>query len=172
MDTVHTTLRRIRFWFLIWFIAESAAGTAAAAYVLEGMGNHSLFRYGLHGLGAAGTALAGIGVSVVLLLPAWLVLNALLELRPWARLVMLVIGWITVVSAAINLVTLPASSVLLAAVVRPRGGHWETLMALSALTKVADLAFWSWVVYVLQVNPAVREAFLCHRPFPAGTTST
>ena len=160
MDAVHAVLRRLRDWFLVWFVAEAAVGTVAAAYVLDGMGRHPLLRYATGGAGAAGTVLAGIIVSLALLLLAWVVLEALLDVQPWARMVMLVIGWITAVSAAINLVALPGSAVLLEWVVELTGGDWAALAAISMLTKTADLAFWGWVIYTLQVNPAVRHAFI------------
>jgi hypothetical protein len=171
MDAVHTILRRLRDWFLVWFVFEAVAGTAAAAYVLDGMGRHSFLRYTTGGVGATGTILAGIVVSLVLLLLAWAVLEAILDLQPWARIVMLVIGWITVVSAALNLLALPASAGLLELVVDLMGGDWAVVMAASALTKLADLVFWSWAIYVLQMNPSVRAAF-CHRPsVPVGPAS-
>jgi hypothetical protein len=159
MDAVHALLRRIRDWFLVWFVAEAAVGTAAAAYVLDGMGRHSLLRYATGGIGAPATILAGIVVSFVLLLLAWAVLEALLDLQPWARMVMLVIGWITVASAAINLLTLPGSMALVEPVVEIAGGDWTALVAASVLTKALDLAFWSWVIYTLQANSAVKNAF-------------
>ena len=160
MDAVHALLRRIRDWFLVWFVAEAAVGTVAAAYVLDGMGRHPLLRYATGGAGAAGTVLAGIIVSLALLLLAWVVLEALLDFQPWARMVMLVIGWITVLSAAFNLLTLPASAALLGSLVGLMDGDWSWLFAVSAIARLADLAFWSWVIYVLQVNPAVRHAFI------------
>jgi hypothetical protein len=30
MDAVHATLRHIRNWFMVWFVAEAAVATAAA----------------------------------------------------------------------------------------------------------------------------------------------
>ena len=161
MDAVQTALRRIRNWFLVWFIVEAVVGTVVAAWVLDGLGRWPFLRHALGGVGAAGTVLAGFGVSLVLLLLAMAVLDALQRLQPWARIVMLVIGWITVVSAALNLLMLPASAELLESVVEFTGGDWPALVAASALTKLADLVFWSWVIYVLQMNAAVREAFLC-----------
>jgi len=161
MDAVQTALRRIRNWFLVWFIAEAVVGTVVAAWVLDGLGRWPFLRHALGGVGAAGTVLAGFGVSLVLLLLAMAVLDALQRLQPWARIVMLVIGWITVVSAALNLLMLPASAELLESVVEFTGGDWPALVAASALTKLADLVFWSWVICVLQMNAAVREAFLC-----------
>jgi hypothetical protein len=168
MDAVRAVLQRVRDWFLVWYVFEAAAGTAAAAYVLEGMSQHGLLRYATGGAGAASTILAGIVVSLLLLLLAWAVLTALLDLKPWARTVMLVIGWITVVSAVVDLLTLPGSSALLQALVGVPAGEAAALTAVSALTKGADLLFWSWVIHVLQLSPAVRDAFVC-RP-PSGRT--
>ena len=167
MDPVNAALRQIRRWFVVWFIAEAAAGTAAAAYALDEVGRHPLLQDAMRGWSATGTILAGIGVSLVLLLLSWAVLEALLQLRPWARIVMLVFGWIKVVSAAINLLTLPVSGVILARVTRLTGGDWTALAAASALTKAADLAFWSWVIYMLQMNPTVRAGFFRPDPLPA-----
>jgi hypothetical protein len=163
MDAVRATLRQLRSWFLVWFIVEAVAGTAAAAYVLDGMGRHSFMRHAMGGVSAASTILAGAVVSLFLLLIAWALLDALLDFRPWARLVMLVIGWITAVSAAIDLAALPVSSALLAPFVELTGDSWAVLAAVSAVTKLADLAFWSWVIYTLQMNPAVRGAFVCRQ---------
>jgi hypothetical protein len=123
-------------------------------------------------VGAAGTILAGIIVSLLLLLLAWAVLEALLGLQPWARMVMLMIGWFTVVPAVINLLTLPGSSALLELVVTFTGGDWPLLVAVNVLTKTADLVFWSWVIYTLQLNPAVRQAFVHPAVSAAGTEPT
>jgi len=59
------------------------------------------------------------------------------------RTVMLVIGRIEVISAAINLLALPGSAALLAPVVKLTRGDWAGLVVVSVLTKAADLAFWS-----------------------------
>lgn len=171
MDTVHAILQRLRIWFLVWFVAEALVGIAASAYVLDGMSRHWFWSYATGGVGAAGTVAAGLGVSLMLLLLAWALLEALLDLKPWARIVMLVIGWITVVSAALNVLSLPATW----AHVEPFGifteADWPVLVAITLATKIADLAFWSWAIYVLQGNAAVRDAFVCS-PAPHGQTPT
>jgi len=171
MDAVHAILRRLRNWFVVWFVAEALVGTAAAAYVLDGMSRHSLLGYVTGGVSAAGTVLAGLVVSLMLLLLAWAVLEALLDLKPWARIVVLVVGWITLASAALNLLTLPATWAQLEPMGVLTGADWRALVAVSVPTKVADLAFWSWAIYVLQMNAAVREAFVCRTapPEPAPT---
>ena len=166
MDAVQSALRRIRNWFVIWFIAEAVVGTAVAASVLDSMGRQPFLRYALGGAGASVTILAGLGVSLVLLLLALALLEALQGLRPWARLAMLVIGWVTVASAVFNLLAFPGASALLESVALIGGGNWVALAAVSLLTKAGDLLFWSWVIYVLQVNPAVRGAFVCGSTSP------
>jgi hypothetical protein len=173
MDAVHALLRRLRNWFLVWFITEAVVGIAAAAYVLDGMGRHPLLRYATGFVGTAGTILSGVVVSLILLWLAWCVLQALLDLKPWARIVMLVVGWITVASATLNLLALPGTPALLEPVVMLTGGDWLALVAAGVLTKAADLVYWSWVIYVLQMNTAVREAFACRTapPQPSSTLS-
>ncbi len=166
MDTVHPVLRRLHNWFLIWFVLEAIVGAAVAACVLNGMGRLLFMRFLTGGIGTEGTILAGVIVSLILLLPALVVLKALLDLRPWARMVMLVIGWIMVISAVLDLLTLPATRALLDRVVTLTGDELLALVTASALMKAADLAFWSWAIYVLQVNAAVREAFACRTAPP------
>ena len=74
---------------------------------------------------------------------------------------MLVVGWITVVSAALNLLTLPATLAELESMQVLAGADWPMLVAGNVLAQAADLAFWSWAIYELQMNAAVREAFVC-----------
>ena len=155
MDDVQRALQRLRDWFLVWFVAEAAVGTAAAVYVLDGLGRHSALRDALGDVSAGTTVLAGAGASVLLLLLAATLFNALLRLEGWARIVVLVIGWITVCSAALNFLTLPGAMELYGPVLELAGPGWPALAAVSVLTKAADLAFWGWAIYVLQVNPAV-----------------
>jgi len=161
MDAVQVLLQRLRNWFLVWFVAEAIMGTAAAVYVLEGMGWHSLLRHVAVGFSAEGTILAAVVVSLILLLLALTVFRALLDFRPWARMVMLIVGWITVVSAALDLLTLPGTRSILNPIVMLTGDEWLALVAVSVLTKAADLGFWARAIYVLQMNTAVREAFAC-----------
>jgi len=163
MDAVHATLRRLRAWFVVWFVVQSAAGTAIAAYIVDELRRHALFRYAMGSVSPGFTLTAGIAVSTLLLVLALLVLAALLELQPWSRTVLLVVGWITVVSAITSLLALPGSAGVLEPAVGAAGGDWLTFEAVNALTKVLDLAFWSWVIYTLQINPGVRSAFV-HAP--------
>lgn len=171
MDAVHATLRRLRNWFVVWFVVQSAAGTIVAAYVVDGLRRHPLLRHVMGGVSTDLTVSAGILGSMLLFVLALLVMASLLDLRPWARIVLLICGWITVVGAVANLLTLPGSAFLLGPAVRAAGGDWQMLEAVSVFTTTADLVFWSWAIYTLQVNPVVRGAFVSAPPEPAGTGS-
>lgn len=160
MDAVQVALRRLRGWFVVWFAVQAVAGTVIAAYVLEGLRRDAFLRDTLSGASGEVTVSAGILVSMLLLALALIVFASLLELRTWARVVLLVVGWVTIASAVLNLVALPGAGSFVAPVVEAAGGDWQTLAAASVLTKVVDLVFWSWAIYTLRFNRAVREAFV------------
>ena len=160
MDPVRTKLRRLRNWFTAWFVVEAVAGTAAAAYVLEGMRYLPWPRH----MGAASTVEftvgAGILVSAVLLFLALLVFDALLDFSPWARLVLLVLGWLTVGSALLNLLLFRSSSALLGSLAGFGGAPGSALTAASLLSDAVNLLFWVWVIHTLQFDREVRDVFL------------
>lgn len=166
MDAVHATLRRLRGWFVAWFVLQSAIGTVIAAYVVEGMQQHALLRYLVRGVDPVFTVAAGILGSLFVFLVALLVLSSLLELRTWARLVLLIVGWISVFSAAMNLLTAPGTIELLRPAVGAAGGGLAALGAAYVFTKLLDLVFWSWAIYTLQFNRVVWDAFI--HPGPEG----
>ena len=170
MDAVQATLRRFRNWFVVWFVAQSVAGTAVAACVIDGLRRYGGFRYALGNVTADVTVSAAILGLILVLLLALLVLASLLELRPWARIVFLIIGWISVVSSVSSLVMLPGTAALLERAVGVVGGEWRTLQAVDIFTKIVDLVFWSWAISVLQFNPVVRRAFVGERCDKSGTS--
>jgi hypothetical protein len=163
MDAVQVKLRRLRNWFIAWFVVEAVAGTAAAAYVLEGMRYLPWPGHAGAGTSTEVTVTAGVLVSALLLFIALLVFDALLDLSNLARLTLLVIGWLTVGSALLGLLLLPASSAMVGSMTGLIGGHGSGLMSVNLLTKAIDLAYWGWAVYTLQVDPPVRNAFFCPR---------
>jgi hypothetical protein len=76
---------------------------------------------------------------------------------------MLIVGWITVVGAVANLLTLPEAPEIFREVVKADGSDWRMLEAASVLTKTLDLVFWSWATYTLQMNSVVRGALVGQR---------
>lgn len=164
MDAVHAKLARLRNWFIVWFILEAVVGTAVAAYVVDGLRYLPWPRDAGAGMSAQFTMAAGILVSAFILFLALLVFDALLDLSTWARMVLLVVGWLTVGSALLGLLLLPASLTILGSMRGLIGVHGSAMTSVDLLTKATDLAYWGWAVYALQFDPPVRNAFL-----PPGT---
>jgi hypothetical protein len=78
--------------FVVWFVVQSVVGTAVAAYVVEGIWQHSMFRCALGDVSVDCTVTAGILGPMLMLMLALLLLESLIELRPWARIVTLIAG--------------------------------------------------------------------------------
>lgn len=160
MDAIDVALRRIRGWFIVWFVIQSVAGLAIAVSVIGWLRHQPVIRHSLAVATPEVTLMSGVAVVALLLALALLLLEALLQRRPWARILMLVIAWITAVGAGIDLLTIPGAAALLGSRLDLAAGQWSILQAATMVTKSVDLLFWSWVVYTLQFTPAVRDAFM------------
>jgi hypothetical protein len=159
MNAIEIGLRRIRGWFIAWYVVQSVAGLAIAVYVVEVLRHEPVIGHALAGATPEVTLICGIVVASLLLGLALLLLEALVQRRPWARIVMLVIAWITVIGAAVDLLTVPGAAALLGQRLSLDADGWGAIQAATVVTKAVDLLFWSWVIYVLQFAPALRGAF-------------
>ena len=170
MDSVQRALVRVRGWVVAAFVVQSVIGTAIAFEVIDIMRRTPAFGGALGSHEAAGTLMwtvaALLGVLVLLL---WL-FDRLINRQAWARLVLLVVGWISAVSAAISVVSAPMSGVVverfLPAAVR---GDVASLAGVSLLTNLVALVSWGYLIWTLQFRDDVRAAFLPPVP-PASPT--
>lgn len=158
MDTVHMALRRLLTGFVVWFVLQAVLGTAVAVLVIEGLKQHPLLSDALRSVTPDFTVASGVIGSLVLLALAIPVFMALQDLRNWARWLLLIVGWITVVGAVASLLGAGAAGSL-AWATRATPADWLVVQMGNMVTKAIDLAFWSWLIYTLQGNPQVREAF-------------
>jgi hypothetical protein len=159
MNAIEVALRRIRGWFIAWYVVQSVAGLAIAVNVVEMLRHQPVIGHSLAGATPEVTLMWGIIIASLLLWLALLLLEALVRRRPWARIVMLVIAWITVIGAAVDLLTVPGAAALLGQRLNIDADGWGAIQAATVVTKTVDLLFWSWVIYTLQFTPAVRGAF-------------
>jgi hypothetical protein len=75
---------------------------------------------------------------------------------------LLVVGWLTVVSAVFSLLTSFQVSEMtgwLTRLVPELDLDWEKLMQFDRVQKVFELLFWGYLISVLQFNHAVRDEF-------------
>jgi hypothetical protein len=156
MELIELKLRRLRGWFVAWFVTEGFIGIVASIGILESLG-----RLGLPGLNGE-TDGAGLGVTlslvilaVLLALALW-VFEALLVLRNWARVVLLAVAWISAVGAVTSFLGVGMLGMVSA---RFRGLNLEFLTLVSIFTNGLKLLFWGYVVATLQFDREVVERF-------------
>jgi len=169
VDAVDLALARVRRWIVGAFVVQSLAGTAIAIDVIDVMKRTGAYGDALASHEPAGTIAwtlaALLGVLLVLL---WL-FEQLMRRQAWARVVLLVLGWVSAVSAAISVASSPLSGAILERFVPDamRGGL-ASMAAVSLLTNAIALASWGYLIWTLQFREDVRAAFLPCRP-PAST---
>ncbi len=102
-------------------------------------------------------------VTVLVLAIALLVFGQLLLRKNWARVLLLVIGWLTVLSAVFSLLGAARLADMGPWMARwlPEM-DWEKLLQFDRIQKIFELLFWGYLISVLQFDHAVRDEF-----FPA-----
>jgi hypothetical protein len=159
MPTALSLLRRLRTWFVVWFLAQFVIGLVSLVVLLMSAARQ-LGMPELAGPVAIGFAVAGSGVvAAVLLWLSWATFESLLGLKRWARLALLGGGWITLALALVNLVTIPETRTALAPYLVFTPGEWTWFAALTVVARLADLGYWPWLLYVLHHDRDVRAVF-------------
>ena len=170
MEPVDRALVRVRGWIVAAFVLQSVVGTVIAFDVIEVMKRSGAYGDALASHDTTVTMAWTIAVLLgVLLLLLWL-FQQLRRRQAWARAVLLVVGWISAASAAVNVLSAPLSGVVIErfvpAAVR---GALATGSVLSLLANVVALAAWAYLIWTLQFRDDVRAAFRPCVP-PASTT--
>jgi hypothetical protein len=155
-------LQRLRGIFVVYFVLKSIAGAVVAFHVLRPVAGH----YGLRGWSPGGLAVFSLTVTAAVLAAALLVFARLLELRNWARVLLLVVGWLAVSGAFFGLLIAapgPEMSSWLRRLLPGLNLDWQKLIQFDRVQKTFELLFWGYAIAVLQLDPAVRDEF-CPRP--------
>lgn len=147
MSRVEMRLRALEYVFVTWYVVQAVLGTWIAFRVLEGLQRTHLSVV-LPGP-TMGVVVASSVVAEAALLALGIVLfQFVLRLDCVARVVLLVLAWISAASAMIGLVAAP---------VVPSAAR--ALSGVSVLSNLLSLAFWVWTIKVLQFDEQVRRAF-------------
>jgi hypothetical protein len=164
MSSTSVKLYRLRGIFVVYFVLKSIVGSVVAWSVLRLGRWEELGRWGFP---PGATLVFSLVVASVILVIAWLVFGQLMQRRNWARVLLLVIGWLTVISA---LFTLLASSGLthvgswISHWVPGLDLNWHRLMQYDRVQKVFELLFWGYLISVLQFDTPVRDEFFPPAP--------
>ncbi len=160
MPTTTERLQHLRGWFVVYFVFQSIVGTWAAAVTLQSIGDSPPVRE-LQDVSAGLVVVSSLVACLLIFGVALALFHQLLQRRNWARITMLVIAWLSALSAAASLLSSPA-------LLSPSGWlerilpgvNWGLLFLTSAVTNLASLVYSVYMIRTLQSNEQVRAEFL------------
>jgi hypothetical protein len=97
----------------------------------------------------------------VLLLLGLALFHFLMQKRNWARIILLIVGWINVVDALFGFLLYDAASRLLSHF--SFGIDWGQILYLDRVTDTLGLIYWGYAIIVLQFNDKVKQEFFAPR---------
>ncbi len=151
-------LYRLRGIFVAYYVLKSIAGAFVAFSVLKPLAD----RYGLHGWLPGSLAVFVVMITAVVLAVALLIFARLLERKNWARLLLLVFGWLAVISACFGLLLsaqFSGTNSWLVRLLPNLNMDWPKLLAYDRIEKVFELIFWGYLIAVLQFDAEVKKEF-------------
>jgi hypothetical protein len=160
-------LSQLRALFVLYMLAkiivEIVLGSAICLDSLDAGGVSWLIR--LVGSPVA-LSLLSIFSNGILLLLGLVLFHFLLEKRNWARIVLLIIGWINVIDALSGILFHTQVTRFLSHF--NYGVDWDRILNLDRVTDTLGLIYWGYLIYVLQFNDKVRQEFSASPPSTTG----
>lgn len=165
MSSPSIKLHRLRGVFVAYYVLKSCAGVWLAWSIFRPLAAEQL--QALRGWTPGSMAGFSLLVTALVLVLAWLVFGQLLRRQNWARVLLLVIGWLAVISAVFTLLASTRFSGMgtwLSRLVPDLDLDWEKLVQFDRIQKVFELLFWGYLISVLQFDRAVRDEFFPPAP--------
>jgi hypothetical protein len=144
-------LSRLHLFFIIYFIIKIIIDVTAGSHIPGEATNYlNISPKTLYTL--------GIGINVFLFLIGLLLFYFLLEKRNWARIVLLIIGWLAVLDFFSGLLFSSKSAELLAYI--DRTTNWNAIILIDRVTDFVGFIFWGGAIFILQFYTDVKKIFL------------
>ena len=102
----------------------------------------------------------------ILLLLGLALFTFLIRKQNWARIVLLIVGWINVIDAVSGMLFYSQASRFLSYF--NVGIDWDQLIYMDRVTDILGLIYWGYVIIVLQFNDKVKQEF-CAPPQETAT---
>jgi len=141
-------LSRLRLVFIIYFLAKTAIDIAAGGRISSGLTSYLTTN--------TYYTLAIVG-NVILFLIGLLFFYFLLDKRSWARIVLLIIGWLAVIDFLSGLLSSSASVEILNRI--DPTVNWNTIIQIDRVTDFVSLLLWGYTIFILQFNADVKKIF-------------
>jgi len=161
MSQIDAKLSQLRGYFIICFVAQLIVDFILGWDLIRnergGVRGYGLGRLNL----SSGTLLilALIIAGILLALGLWLFRQLLLK-KNWARIVLLVVGWVTVADALSSfLITSGVGGFMSWLDSLEPGLHWPRVVLIDRTKDFIGLIFWGYLIYILQFKPEVKREF-------------
>ena len=150
------TLSLLRLFFIVYLVTRTIVEITLGSEIINDVfrGIHSR---GLSHLYISPIALATFSFIVYLAIGLWL-FHFLFQQRNWARILLLIVGWLTVGSAVFDMVFHPQISGLLTQI--DHNTDWNRILFLDRVMGLLGLIYWGYLIYVLQFDRTVKHDFL------------
>ena len=165
MNDASATLRWLRGLFVAYFLARNLVAIALA---WPAFGAGSTVLAADRDVPLAPFMAFGFLVEIVLFAVAMWIFAQLLQRKTWARLLLLIVGWIALAGAFFGALAGPRLASIAGLhgqlALEGSGLDWNRVMAAGLLQNILAVAFWGYLLYVLNVNRRVRAEFTPHTP--------
>jgi len=143
-------LYRLRSFFIIYFIVKIIIDIVFSRDVTLSVGNHI-------DISPMTFYVIVIFINIILFLIGLLLFYFLLEKRNWARIVLLIFGWLAILDFISSIFLSPRLGDLFVNL----GGitNWDKLIVIDRITDFINVVFWGYAVYILQFNSDVKRIF-------------
>lgn len=146
--------------FFGYFLTKTLIGAIFAWSILQPVFRGS---YGWRGQTAGAIIVMSVIALALILALAWLVFDQLLQRKNWARIVLLIVGWVTVTSALFGLMFSNQMTSLGPWIDRFIPNiDWQKVIHFDRVQKIFEFAFWSYLIAALQFDHPVRDEFFPH----------
>jgi hypothetical protein len=150
----------LRWVFVAYIIAKTVVDMVAGSFIGHDL-SKIIYTFGTFSLANnpfAYIVLVLIIDLVILLGIGLLFFRALLDRKNWARILFLVIAWLTVIDVLSGLLFVPQVTAMLNRI--SPGTDWERLLLFDRITDLLALAYAVFVIWLLQFDRSVKQLFL------------
>ena len=143
-------LYRLRLVFIIYFIVKIIIDIVFARDLSFSIRNHIE-------ISTMTFYVIVIFINLILLLIGLMLFYFLLNKKNWARIVLLIVGWLAVADVFASLMF----SLNINQILKYFGSYtdWNKLLLLDRVTDILGLFFWGYAIYILQFNSDVKRIF-------------
>ncbi len=161
MSQVTAKLHQLRGFFIVYFVAQLFVDIVLGWDLTRvSLGRGRGFGPGRMGFSRGAFLMLTLLFAGVLFALALWFFQQMIQRKNWARIVLLVVGWVTVADAFFSWLLTARSAGFTAWLFGLAPGlDWQRALLVDRVKDFLGLLFWAYLIYVLQFTPEVRRSF-------------